>query len=73
MILKVDGKEVGRASPPDVKPDQKINLTIKRGGQEKSVDMVVGSRGVVIYSIVEVAQPTADQLKVRERWLRTTP
>ncbi|HET8674219.1 MAG TPA: PDZ domain-containing protein [Blastocatellia bacterium] len=73
VILKVDGKEVGRANPPDVKPDQKINLTIRRGGQEKSVDMVVGSRGVVSYGIAEVAQPTADLLKVRERWLRVTP
>lgn len=34
---------------------------------------IAGSRGIVTYSIVEVAQPTADQLKVRERWLRATP
>ena len=71
VILKIDGKEISRANRPDLKPDHNINLTIKRGGQEKSLDMKVGSRGVVGYSIAEVAQPTADQLKVRERWLRT--
>ncbi|HJQ67907.1 MAG TPA: PDZ domain-containing protein [Blastocatellia bacterium] len=72
VILKIDGKEISRANRPDLKPDRNINLTIKRGGQEKSIDMKVGSRGVIGYKIIELTQATAEQLKVRERWLQTT-
>jgi predicted metalloprotease with PDZ domain len=73
VILKVDDKEISRANRPDIKPDQNIKLNIKRRGEEKIINMKVGSRGVSSYSIVEIPQPTPEQMRVRERWLRSSP
>ncbi len=73
VILKVDGKEISRANRPSFKADQDIKLTIRREGEEKIVNMKVGSRGISGYSIVEVANPTPEQMRVRDRWLRTSP
>ena len=73
VILKVDDKEISRANRPNFKPDQDIKLTIRRQAEEKIINMKVGSRGVSNYSIVEVANPTPEQMRVRERWLRASP
>jgi hypothetical protein len=73
VILKVDGKEISRANRPDIKPDQELKLTVKRQAEEKIINVKVGSRGVASYKIVEVASPTSEQTRVRERWLRASP
>ena len=73
VILKVDDKEISRANRPSFKPDQDIKLTVKRQAEEKVINMKVGTRGVSSYSIVEVANPTPEQMRVRERWLRASP
>lgn len=47
-----------------------VKVNIKRGGADKTLDMHVKSRSFRNYKIVEVAQPTPKQLKVREAWLK---
>jgi predicted metalloprotease with PDZ domain len=46
-----------------------VKLTIKRAGEEKVLTMTIGSRDDVAYDLVETAQPTPDQIKIREEWL----
>jgi predicted metalloprotease with PDZ domain len=50
--------------------DRKVKLQIKRGGQAQTVDLQVGSRSDPSYKIVELPNPTARQLKIREAWLK---
>ena len=50
--------------------DESVKLQIKRGEQEQTVDLQVGSRSDPSYKIVEVPKPTAHQLKIREAWLK---
>jgi predicted metalloprotease with PDZ domain len=47
-----------------------VKLAIKRNGKDQSIDMNVGSRSEASYKIVEVPNPTPEQLKVREAWLK---
>jgi predicted metalloprotease with PDZ domain len=52
------------------KIDQTIRLGVKRGTDEKTLEAKVGSRELADYKLVEVANPTPEQLKVREGWLK---
>jgi predicted metalloprotease with PDZ domain len=52
------------------KIDQTVRLGVKRGAEEKTLEAKVGSRELADYKLVEVAQPTPEQLKVREGWLK---
>ena len=47
-----------------------VKLAIKRAGKDQSIDMHVGSRSEASYKIVELPNPTPDQLKTREAWLK---
>ncbi len=47
-----------------------MKFTIKRGGEEKEISMNVGSRDETNYTVGELPQATARQLKVREVWLK---
>jgi predicted metalloprotease with PDZ domain len=52
------------------KMGQTIKVVITRGGVNRTLDMQVTGREQPDYNITEMAQPTPDQLKVRESWLR---
>lgn len=52
------------------KIDQTIRLSVKRGTEEKTLEAKVGSRELADYKLVEIAQPTPEQLKVRDSWLK---
>lgn len=70
LILKVDNTNALRFGWfEDGKAGQTVKLTIKRAGEEKELTMTIGSRDEVAYDLVEMAQPTPDQLKIREGWL----
>jgi predicted metalloprotease with PDZ domain len=81
VLLKIDdtslratpGGGISIASILQGKIDQTVKLNIKRGGDEKTLEARVGSRETNDYRLVEVANPTPDQLKVREGWLKTMP
>jgi hypothetical protein len=43
---------------------------IRRGGEERELEVKVGAVEVVTYRIVDSGSPTPDQLKIREGWLQ---
>jgi len=49
---------------------QNIRLRIRRGGEERELDMTVKFVELANYRIVESQSPTAEQLKIRESWLK---
>jgi predicted metalloprotease with PDZ domain len=69
IILTIDGQEPRRSVLTE-KTDQTVKVGLKRQGEQKTVDMLVESQETIGYRVVEVEHPSADQLKVREAWLR---
>lgn len=51
---------------------EKAGYRLEKSSNKDGADTNDDSRRAVSYKIEEVAQPTAEQLKVRERWLRTS-
>ena len=52
------------------KVGQNLRLRIRRGGDERELEMKLGLREEVTYRIVEGRSPRPEQLKIRERWLK---
>ncbi len=48
-----------------------VKVAIKRNGESKTVEMPVAGEEEMAYRLVEVSNPTPQQLKVRDRWLMT--
>ena len=69
VITKINGQEP-RALPMNNLVGKMVKVTIKREGVNKEVLMKIGSRDEVGYNLVELPRPLADQLKVREGWLK---
>lgn len=69
LILKVDGEDTSHINLKG-KIGRTIKLSIRRDGEDKVVEMKVGSREDVSYSIMDLPEPTAEQLKIREGWLK---
>ncbi|HKQ07150.1 MAG TPA: PDZ domain-containing protein [Blastocatellia bacterium] len=46
-----------------------VKVTIRRGGESKTVEMMVAADEQAAYRLAEVSNPTPQQLKVRDRWL----
>lgn len=49
---------------------QKIQITVKRGEEVKQAEVTIGMSRDVDYRVVEVSNPTPEQLKLREAWLK---
>jgi hypothetical protein len=49
---------------------QNIRLRIRRGGEERELEIAVGFVELVNYRIVDGKSPTPEQLKIRESWLK---
>jgi predicted metalloprotease with PDZ domain len=47
-----------------------VRLRIRRGGEERELDIAVGFVELVNSRIVESQSPTSEQLKIRESWLQ---
>jgi predicted metalloprotease with PDZ domain len=47
-----------------------VRLRIRRGGEERELDIDVGFVELVNYRIVEIQSPTPQQLKIRDSWLK---
>jgi predicted metalloprotease with PDZ domain len=79
VLLKIDdtslratpGGGISIANSLAGKIDQTVKLAIKRGNEEKTLEARVGSRETSDYQLVEVVNPTPEQLKLREGWLKT--
>jgi S1-C subfamily serine protease len=75
ILVAVDDTEIIRGFGPVwarlvQKVGQPVKLSVKRGGKDQALTMTVASREEQRYKIVELPQPTAEQLKVREAWLK---
>jgi predicted metalloprotease with PDZ domain len=79
VITKIDGAALRSSAGGGVslagalanRIDQTVRITVRRGGGEKTLDVKVGSRETGGYKLVEVSNPTPEQSKVREGWLKT--
>ncbi|NIR43566.1 MAG: M61 family metallopeptidase [Gemmatimonadetes bacterium] len=72
-ILAVNGVQVtGLAALYDLlaryRPDDRIEFTISRFGARSIVHVTLGIVPTPVYRLIEVADPTEDQLAVREVW-----
>ena len=76
FIVRVDGQTLEGQPAGTIfrllneKLGQNIRLRIRRGGEERELDMTVKFVELANYWIVESQSPTAEQLKIRESWLK---
>jgi predicted metalloprotease with PDZ domain len=76
LILSIDGQTLeGQGSGAvfrllNEKSGQNVRLRIRRGGDERELEIPVGSVELVNYRIVDSKSPTPEQLKIRESWLK---
>ncbi len=68
-IVKINGVDT-RLAPFSTFAGKAIDLTVNRDGNEIKVPMKVGSREVTGFKLATVADPSPQQLKVREGWLK---
>lgn len=69
VITKINGAEPQRAAFSEF-AGKTMKLTIKRENEEKEISMNVGSRDETNYVVGELTQATAQQLKIRQVWLK---
>jgi predicted metalloprotease with PDZ domain len=70
VVTKIDGVEIFNADF-DSLAGKTVTLAVKRGeGETVEIPVAVGTREVTNYSLVPVTQPSPQQRKVRESWLR---
>jgi predicted metalloprotease with PDZ domain len=70
VVLKVDNRtRVPFGFYDEHNAGRTLKVTIRRAGEEKELTITLGARDEVAYSLVEEAQPTPEQLKVRSGWL----
>jgi len=75
ILVSIDGVKVGRRLPGlqdnlSSKIGKTVNVTLKRDGQDITLPMKLGSREDITYRLAEVPNPTGDQLRLREGWLK---
>jgi predicted metalloprotease with PDZ domain len=76
LILSVDGQTLeGEGSGAvfrllNEKSGQNVRLRIRRGDDERELEIAVGSVELVNYRILDSTSPTPEQLKIRESWLK---
>lgn len=55
------------------KIDKPVKVRVKRNNEELSLNVKVGFREISSYELIELADPTAEQLKIRAIWLEHSP
>jgi predicted metalloprotease with PDZ domain len=76
LILSIDGQTLEGQGGGAVfrllneKAGQNTRLRIRRGDEERELEVAVGSVELVNYRIVDSKSPTPEQLKIRESWLK---
>lgn len=69
VITKINGDKIAVVQFQDL-AGKTVKLTVTRDGKEIEIPMTVGSREGTEYVLIETPQATAEQLKVRESWLK---
>jgi predicted metalloprotease with PDZ domain len=72
LITKINGRDP-RSAPLGSFTGKTIQLRINRQGKDIDLPITVGSRTTNDYKLTPVSQATAEQLAVREAWLRAGP
>jgi predicted metalloprotease with PDZ domain len=75
QLMSVDGYDFNTESPKalariEERIGKSVRLALKRDGRDQIVDLSVDAQNEAGYRLVEKANPTPDQLKVREAWLK---
>ena len=76
LIVSIDGQTLeGQGSGAvfrilNEKSGQTVRLRIRRGDEERELEIPVGSVELVNYRILESKSPTPEQLKIRDSWLK---
>ena len=75
IVLGVDGVDLGKNPQTLIaKLSERVGraakLSIKRGGQDLTSDVEVGTRSDASYKVSELANPSPEQAKIREAWLK---
>ena len=76
FIVSVDGQTLEGQGAGTVfrllneKLGQNVRLRIRRGGEERELEIAVGFVELANYRMVESQSPTPEQLKIRESWLK---
>jgi len=76
LILSIDGQTLEGQGGGTIfrllteKFGQNVRLRIRRGSDERELEIAVGSVELVNYRIVDGKSPTPEQLKIRESWLK---
>ena len=73
--MRVDGMDVQKDQQAVMERlEQRIGngvrLAIKHAGKDLTIDLQVGSRNETGYKVVELSNPTTEQSKIREAWLK---
>lgn len=77
VVLSADGVDL-RKDPQALisklgeRVGQAVKLSIKRGGEDLTRDVEVGTRSDTSYKIAELPNPSPDQVKIREAWLKVS-
>lgn len=75
LVLSADGADL-RKDPQALiamlgdRIGKAVKVSFKRGAQDLTTDVEVGYRSDARYKIVELSAPTADQMKIRDAWLK---
>jgi C-terminal processing protease CtpA/Prc len=76
FIVSVDGQTLEGQGGGAVfrllneKLGQNVRLRIRRGGEERELEIAVGFVELANCRLVESQSPTPEQMKIRESWLR---
>ena len=75
IVLGVDDVDLGKNPQTLIaKLSERVGraakLSIKRGGQDLTSDVEVGTRSDASYKVSELANPSPEQAKIREAWLK---
>jgi predicted metalloprotease with PDZ domain len=77
ILVSIDGIEVTRRffqlqQHLAQKIGQSVSLVVKRNGQQKTLQIKVEGQEEADYKVVELPNPTPDQLRLRTGWLKTS-
>lgn len=75
QLVSVDGLDLKTEFPKalariEERMGQSVSLSFKRGGKDQVVELAVDSQRESGYRLFEKTNPTPEQLKVREKWLK---
>ncbi|HXU08649.1 MAG TPA: PDZ domain-containing protein, partial [Blastocatellia bacterium] len=70
LVIQKDGDAV--MTRLEERMGRQVKLAVKRAGDGQTLDVEVGSRSETGYKISEIPNATAEQLRIRERWLRVS-